>query len=167
MKEFNSYKKMHKHKMAVDGYFCYGYEDTPESILKTHEFILDSGIDVVNTPIIIPSPGTTQYKKLEDKIEYKNFPEDWNKYLGRLVYHPKYSSKKDFYKAYIRTNEELISFKEILKRAFTTLWHSRSPILAFIMFLINLNYKKLRRDHLDIVLEQDDDFRAAFDELNN
>ena len=126
---------------------------------------MSAGVDVVNTPIIVPSPGTTLFRELNDRIEYKNFPEDWSKYLGRLVYRPKYSSKKEFYTAYIRSNEELISLKAILRRAFFTFRHTKSCFLALIMFLINLNYKKLRREHIDVVLRQDPDFQAAYEEL--
>ena len=124
--------KLHKHGLSVNGYFCYGYEDTQQSILDSLEFILNAKLDVVNTPIIVPTPGTSLFEKLYDDIKFKDFPKDWNKYLGQLVYRPKSESEKDFYKAYMTSAEKLVSVQEILRRCFTTLLHSRSPFHAFI-----------------------------------
>jgi radical SAM superfamily enzyme YgiQ (UPF0313 family) len=36
--------KLHKYGIAVDGYFCYGYEDTQKSILNSFEYILTPSI---------------------------------------------------------------------------------------------------------------------------
>ena len=157
-------EKLHQHGLSVNGYFCYGYEDTVNSIQSSLDFILKANLDVVNTPIIVPTPGTSLFDKLDSKLEYKNFPKDWNKYLGRLVYCPKSISKKDFYKAYIASAQKLISLKEIIKRCWTTLRHSKSPFHAFIFLLINWNYRKLRQDHLGFMLKDDMDFRIAYEE---
>ena len=156
--------RLHKHGLSVNGYFCYGYEDTANSIQSSLEFILKANLDVVNTPIIVPSPGTSLFRKLDNQLDYKNFPEDWNKYLGRLVYRPKNASKKDFYKAYVASAEKLISLREIIKRCWTTLRYSRSPFHALIFFLINWNYRKLRQDHLRYMVTDDRDFKVAYEE---
>ena len=159
--------KLHKHGLSVNGYFCYGYRDTKQSILDSLNFILKAKLDVVNTPIIVPTPGTLLYKKLYDQINFKNFPQDWNKYLGMLVYQPIAESRKEFYKAYIVSAEKLISIKQILRRCLTTFLHSKSPFHAFIFLLINLNYRKLRKDHFAFMLKEDNDFKLAHEELRN
>ena len=82
-----------------------------------------------------------------------------------LVYQPKTESRKDFYKAYIASAEKLISVKEILRRCLTPFLHSKSPFHAFIFLLINLNYRKLRKDHLSFMLKDDNDFKLAHEEL--
>jgi radical SAM superfamily enzyme YgiQ (UPF0313 family) len=160
----NVIDKLHKHGLSVNGYFCYGYEDTRHSILDSLEFILKAKLDVVNTPIIVPTPGTPLYHKLYDEIKFKDFPKDWNRYLGQLVYRPKAESRKDFYKAYIASAKMLISVKEILRRCFTTFLHSKSPFHALIFLLINWNYRKLREDHFSFMLKDDRDFRIAYQE---
>jgi hypothetical protein len=101
---------------------------------------------------------------MSDQLEYENFPTDWNKFLGRLVYSPKSTSKKKFYKAYIASAQKLISLKEILKRCWTTMRHSRSLFHAFIFLLINWNYRKLRQDHLGFMIKDDKDFKIAYEE---
>lgn len=157
--------KLHKHGIAVNGYFSYGYEDTEESILRSLDFITKSHIDIVNTPIVIPSPGTSLYKKLYDQIEFKNYPLDWNKYLGRLVYSPRKTSKKEFYKAYLFSAKKINSLKEILKRGFYSLIWSRNFFQSLMILMFNLGYRRLRQRGLSFLLEQDSDFELAYDEL--
>ena len=157
--------KLHKHGIAVNGYFSYGYEDTQESILRSLDFITKSHIDIVNTPIVIPSPGTPLYKKLHDQIEFKNYPLDWNKYLGRLVYSPRKVSKKEFYKAYLFSTKRINSIKEILKRGFYSLTWSRNFFQSLMIFLFNLGYRRLRQRGLSFLVEQDSDFELACEDL--
>ena len=157
--------KMHKHGIAVDGYFCYGYEDTQESILDSLEFIVNSGIDIINTPIVVPNPGTSLYKKICNDIEFKSFPIDWNKYLGRLVYFPRKVSKKEFYRAWIISARKVNSIREILKRSCNSLIWSRDPFHTLMILLFNLGHKRLREKTMSFLLEKDTDFKQAFEEL--
>jgi len=156
-----SVKRLHEHGICVNGYFCYGYEDTPKSILASLQYILNTPFDVVNTPIIVPSPGTHLFNKLYPEIEYKNYPEDWKKFLGRLVLKPKASSKTDFYRSYIISSEKLISILEIFKRSMTTLKHSKSLVQTIVFFLINWNYRILRKKHMAFMKNEDRSFGKA------
>jgi len=158
-------QKLHKWGIAVNGYFCCGYEDTSESILNMTRFVTNSGLDIINTPIIIPSPGTSLFKKLYDKLEFKNFPSDWNHYLGRLVYTPKDISKIDFYKAYILSAKKINSFREILKRSLRSLFWEGNLIFAFGLMLFNLSYRNLRKRGMAHLLQNDPDYKAAYLEL--
>jgi radical SAM superfamily enzyme YgiQ (UPF0313 family) len=157
--------KMHKAGIAVNGYFCYGYEDTGESIMESLQFILKSGIDIVNTPIVIPSPGTTLYEKMVSLLEFKNYPQDWGQYLGRLVYSPQKISKNQFYKTYIYSAQKLNSTGMILKRAWHSFCWSKSPFQALMILLFNLGYRRLRQKGMKCLLERDADFKMAYDEL--
>ena len=157
--------KMHKHGIAVDGYFCYGREDTQESILNSLEFIVNSRIDIINTPIVIPSPGTSLYKKLYNEIEFKSYPMDWNKYLSRLVYCPRKISKKEFYKAWIISARKLNSVKEILKRSYHSLIWSRDAFLTLMILLFNFGYKRIREKTISFLIKRDPDFKQAYEDL--
>jgi radical SAM superfamily enzyme YgiQ (UPF0313 family) len=158
-------QKLHKWGIAVNGYFCCGYEDTSESILNMTRFVTNSGLDIINTPIIIPSPGTSLFKKLYNKLEFKNFPSDWNHYLGRLVYTPKDTSKIDFYKAYILSVKKINSFREILKRSLRSLFWEGNLIFAFGLMLFNLSYRNLRKRGMAHLLQNDPDYKMAYLEL--
>jgi len=158
--------KMHKHGIAVDGYFSYGYEDTQNSILQSLEFILKSGIDIINTPILVPTPGTSLYKRIYNEIEFKSYPMDWNKFLGRLVYRPRNVSKSEFYGAWILLAKRLNSIKEIMKRSFNSLIWSRDPFLTLMILLFNLGYRKIRRKTMSFLLQRDLDYKLGKDALS-
>ena len=157
--------KMHKYGISVNGYFCFGYEDTRESILESQEYILNSGVDIVNTPIVIPSPGTALFQKMENQLDFRHFPVDWKEYLGRLVYSPRNISKKEFYKAYIYTVNKLNSTGAILKRAFSSLLWSKNPFQTLMILFFNLGYRRLRKKGMQYLLDKDPDFKLAYDEL--
>jgi radical SAM superfamily enzyme YgiQ (UPF0313 family) len=157
--------KMHKHGIAVDGYLCCGYEDTQQTIIESMNFALRSGIDIINNPILIPSPGTLLYKKLCDKLDFTNYPSDWNKYLSRLVYSPKAVSKVEFYKAYILSSLRINSLKEAIKRGLISLRWSRDVFQSLMILLFNLGYRRKRLRSLSVLRKEDPDFRAADDEL--
>ena len=156
---------LHRHGIAVDGYFCFGFEDTPESILQTTEFILNSRIDIVHTPIIIPAPGTALHERLYSRLEFKDYPAAWKKYLGRLVYCPRSTTKKKFYEAFILSSRKLTSFTQIFRRASYSLTWSRDPVQSIMILLFNLGYRKLRERGLSALMEKDPDFQAAYDTL--
>jgi radical SAM superfamily enzyme YgiQ (UPF0313 family) len=158
-------EKIHKHGIAVDGYFCYGYEDTPKTILESLRFIVNSDIDIINTPIVIPTPGTSLYKRIYNEIEFKSYPMDWNKFLGRLVYSPRKVSKREFYEAWIILAKRLNSIREILKRSLNSLKWSRDPFLTLMILLFNLGYRKIRKKTMSFLLERDLDYKSANDEL--
>jgi len=164
-----SYKKvihkMHQYGIAVNGYFCYGYEDTRESILASLNFIRESGIDIVNTPIVIPSPGTTLFQKMETQLDLRNFPADWGQYLGRLLYSPRNISKKQFYRVYIYSVKKLNSIAAIAKRALNSLLWSKNPFQTLMILLFNLGYRRLRQKGMQYLVEIDPDFKMAYDEL--
>ena len=158
-------QRLHRWGIAISGYFCCGYEDTSESILNMTRFVTNSGLDIINTPIIVPSPGTSLFKKFYDKLELKNFPSDWTHYLGRLVYTPRDSSKIDFYKAYILSAKKITSLREILKRSLHSLFWQGNPIFAFGVMLFNLSYRNLRKRGMAHLLQNDPDYKTAYLEL--
>jgi radical SAM superfamily enzyme YgiQ (UPF0313 family) len=158
---------LHSHGIAVDGYFCFGFEDTPESILRTTDFILNSRIDIVHTPIIVPAPGTLLYERLYSDLEFRDYPADWKKYLGRLVYRPRNASKKEFYEAFILSSKRIISLKQVFRRASYSLTWSRDPVQSIMILLFNLGYRRLRQKGLSVLMDKDPDFQAAYETLKN
>jgi radical SAM superfamily enzyme YgiQ (UPF0313 family) len=157
--------KIHSTGISVNGYFCFGYDDTKETISASSEFIMESHIDIVNIPIIIPSPGTSLYKKLYDKIEFKDYPIDWRKYLGQLVYRPQNLSKKEFYTSYFMAMKRLYSFGQIARRVYNSFRWSKEPFLTLMILLFNIGYRKMRKKGISYLLENDADARLAHEDL--
>jgi radical SAM superfamily enzyme YgiQ (UPF0313 family) len=79
--------KFHRHGISVVGAFIIGNDhETPADYKQLAEFLVHSGIDVVQLAILTPLPGTQFFEEMEKrgKLLYTNFPEDWIKY--RLSY---------------------------------------------------------------------------------
>jgi len=89
-----NYKKVvdlfHKYGIAVLGAFIIGNDHESPSYYKAlADFIVRSGIDIVQITILTPLPGTNLMEQLqkEDRLTYQNFPEDWDKYRFSYVVH--------------------------------------------------------------------------------
>ena len=157
-------RTLHRHGIGVTGFFCYGYEDTRESMSASLRFIRNSGIDVINTPIMIPTPGTRLYDKMLPRIVFRNYPGDWGKYLGRLVFRPVNVTPKEFYKAYIGLISGVNSMGAVLRRTWHCLVWSRSPAEAVVALVTNLMFRKLKVRAVRFLLENDPVFREAYEE---
>lgn len=76
------FSKIHQYGIAVLGTFIFALDtDTPEDLKKRVDFIINSKVDSFQTSVLTPFPGTGTYRKFveEDRIHYKNFPEDWQR----------------------------------------------------------------------------------------
>jgi radical SAM superfamily enzyme YgiQ (UPF0313 family) len=77
----------HKYGIGVIGAFIIGNDyESPTYYKELARFLVHSGIDVVQLAILTPLPGTDLMKQMqkENRLIYRNFPEDWEKY--RLSY---------------------------------------------------------------------------------
>ena len=79
--------KFHRYGIGVIGAFVIGNNhESPAYYRQLASFLVHSGIDVVQLAILTPLPGTDLMEQIQkdDRLLYKNFPEDWAKY--RLSY---------------------------------------------------------------------------------
>lgn len=80
----------HKYGIAVLGAFIIGNDhESPEYYKALADYIVRSGIDIVQITILTPLPGTNLMEQLqkEGRLIYQNFPEDWDKYRFSYVVH--------------------------------------------------------------------------------
>lgn len=89
-----NYKKVvdlfHKYGIAVLGAFIIGNDHESPSYYKAlTDFIIRSGIDAIQITILTPLPGTNLMQQLlkEGRLNYQNFPGDWDKYRFSYVVH--------------------------------------------------------------------------------
>jgi len=82
--------KFHKYGIGVLGTFIIGNEnESKEYYEELTKFIINSGVDAVQVSILTPLPGTSLYERLEsqDKLVYKDYPSDWDKYRFSYLVH--------------------------------------------------------------------------------
>ena len=79
----DAFKKINKYGIAVLGAFIYGFDTDNSAMLDNRtKYIINSGVDVVQTTILTPLPGTRLFNNMlnESRLLHTNFPEDWSFY---------------------------------------------------------------------------------------
>ena len=82
--------KFHKYGIGVLGTFIIGNaNESKDYYEELANFMIKSGVDIVQLSILTPLPGTKLYKRLEnqDKLIYKDYPGDWDKYRFSHLVH--------------------------------------------------------------------------------
>jgi radical SAM superfamily enzyme YgiQ (UPF0313 family) len=80
----------HRYGIAVLGAFIIGNNhESPAYYRKLADFIVHSGIDIVQISILTPLPGTRLMDQMEKegRLLYMDFPDDWDKYRFSHVVH--------------------------------------------------------------------------------
>ncbi len=94
-------KLFHKYGIAVLGAFIIGNDfESSQYYNELLDFMLTSGIDMFQISILTPLPGSilmSQYVE-QDRLIYKDFPKDWDKYrFSYLVHLPNGIEKETVY----------------------------------------------------------------------
>lgn len=152
------YDALHRHKIAVLGAFIFGLDtDTADSIRKRTDYILQAGIDAIQTTILTPLPGTSLYNRMkaEDRLLYTDFPRDWERYSFAEVVHKPKSMEANEFEAVVKESWERLYDRENLKRnLLKTLKATRSPVAATWAYASNIQYHNMmfegERDRIDI-----------------
>jgi len=82
--------KFHKYGIGVLGTFIIGNANESKRYYEElAEFIVKSGVDIVQISILTPLPGTKLYERLEreDRLIYNDYPHDWDKYRFSYLVH--------------------------------------------------------------------------------
>ena len=109
-------EKFHQYGVVVDSLALFGFDsDTPDIFEKTFEFYKEIGVDVSDSAIITPYPGTSLFKRLDD--EGRILTHDWAKYDGSYaVYQPASMSVEDLEYGAYWFNKKWYSRAERLER---------------------------------------------------
>lgn len=90
----DNYKKVvnvfHKYGIGVLGSFIIGNDHESLTYYKElANFLIKSGIDIIQISVLTPLPGTKLMEKLqnEDRLIYDNFPHDWDKFRFSYIVH--------------------------------------------------------------------------------
>jgi radical SAM superfamily enzyme YgiQ (UPF0313 family) len=141
------YDALHKQGIAVLGAFIFGLEsDTAESIRNRTDYILNSGIDAVQSTILTPLPGTPLFNRMqkEGRLLYTNFPEDWERYsFTEVVFKPKNMEAKELEEVIQESWKRLYSKKAISRKFMDTLKATRDPDTAKWALGANYQYHNL------------------------
>ena len=130
----------HQYGIGVMGAFIIGndYESFPY-YNKLADFLVTSGIDIVQISILTPLPGTQLMNQLmtQDRLIFTNFPYDWNKYrFSYMVHEPVGTTPQIIYSGDNYIKNRLYSFPtyqlRLLKSIFSVKkWKNFIAIIKF------------------------------------
>ncbi|MCL6579761.1 MAG: B12-binding domain-containing radical SAM protein [Candidatus Bathyarchaeota archaeon] len=142
-----TFRRINRHGIAVLGAFIYGMDrDTPEKLHQRTNYILKSGIDVMQITYLTPLPGTKTFNKLKDegRLLYTNFPSDWIHYdMTEVTYKPLSMSPEELTKAMQESTQQLYSHWTIRRKFMKTLRATKSFTTAMWAYSSNKNYRNV------------------------
>lgn len=124
-----AFKNIHRHGIAITGAFIYGSDaETRESMVRKTDYILKNDIDVIDTTILTPLPGTRLFNDLlqSNRLNYTAFPKDWDRYdMTEVTYQLKNISETEFLDTLERCIKKFNSLLTLYKKFFMTLTKTR------------------------------------------
>ena len=140
-----AYDAFHRNGISVLGSFIFGLEtDTPETIERRTDYIINSGVDCVQAGLLTPLPGTgTYYRLLEQgRITHTDFPGDWEKYtFFNTVIQPNHMSPEELDRLMKESWERMYDIKTLKKKYLKTLRSTKNPTSAGWALSANINYR--------------------------
>lgn len=142
-----AFRQINRHGIAVLGAFIYGMDgDTPEKLRQRTDYILKSGIDVMQVTFLTPLPGTKTFDKLRDegRLLYNDFPSDWVHYdMSEVTYKPLSMNHEELTKA-MRESTHRLYEPWTIRRKFMKTWRAtRSIKTAMWAYTSNKNYRNV------------------------
>ncbi len=140
-----AFGRIHRAGICVLGAFIFGLDtDTPEKLAHRTDYMIRSGVDVMQTTYLTPLPGTRLFHQLQDKgrLLYQNYPQDWDRYdMGEVVYQPKQMTPQTLAQSTAACGRRMYSWPVLARKAVRTLLATRNPIAAMFAWNSNVNYR--------------------------
>lgn len=137
-----SVRRIQRHHITVAGSFIMGLDvDRPGIGLAIASAASQYGVDVLNTMILTPLPGTTLWQKMEEagRIAADQFPEHWKYYTLTLpVGRYRHLSMDEIMGEIDACTRRFYSLRGILRRVSRNTWTWNRPVLTLVA---NLTYR--------------------------
>jgi radical SAM superfamily enzyme YgiQ (UPF0313 family) len=141
------FHRIHRAGIAVLGAFIFGMDvDTPEKLRNRTEYMIRSPLDVMQTTIMTPLPGTRLFEQLQSggRLLYTNYPRDWEHYdMGEAVFKPRGITPEKLAKELWESNRRIYAWPVLARKALRTLMETRNPVAAMFAWSSNVNYRNV------------------------
>ena len=142
-----AFRRIHRAGIAVLGAFIFGMDDdTPEKLRRRTEYMIRSGIDVMQKTFLTPLPGTRLFERLlrDGRMLHTGFPRDWERYdMGEAVHSPRGMTPEELTRAMDESSRRMFAWPVLAGKALRTLWRTRNPAAAMFAWQSNINYRNL------------------------
>jgi radical SAM superfamily enzyme YgiQ (UPF0313 family) len=141
------FHRINRHGIAVLGAFIYGMDsDTPSALRRRTNYILRSGVDVMQTTYLTPLPGTRLFNMLHDqgRLLYTDFPGDWSRYdMTQVIHHPLLLKPCELKTAMAESSRRLYNRRTLYRKFMKTWYATRNITAAMWAYSSNLNYRNV------------------------
>ncbi|HEX6961877.1 MAG TPA: radical SAM protein [Lacipirellula sp.] len=141
------FRRIHQAGIAVLGAFIFGMDgDTPDKLFRRADYIIQSGVDVMQCTAMTPLPGTRLFANLrrQRRLLFENFPRDWDRYSLTEVVHQPLDLSADELSEVLRTCMKRIYAMPVLKaKANQTLRETGRWDATEFAWQSNLNYREI------------------------
>jgi radical SAM superfamily enzyme YgiQ (UPF0313 family) len=145
-----NYKKVvgrfHKYGIGVFGAFIIGNDYESQGYYRElGDFLVTSGIDIVQISILTPLPGTDLMDQLrkEGRLIYQDSPENWDRYRFSYVVHkPRGVEENTVYAGNNYIKNKIYSFPAYLYRLLSSAYHIKNPTNIYSAYKLNQALKK-------------------------
>ncbi len=143
----HTFRLMNRHKIVVLGTFVYGADtDTPETLRRRNDFVINGAVNVVQTTYLTALPGTRMFKRLsrEGRMLYSNFPDDWVHFdMCEVTHRPLSMTARELHDAGAETRRRVFCRRTLWRKALNALLASRSPLTALWTFFVYRNFRAI------------------------
>jgi radical SAM superfamily enzyme YgiQ (UPF0313 family) len=142
-----TFDRIHQAGIAVLGAFIFGLDgDTPERIEQRADYIIQSGVDVMQCTVLTPLPGTRLFHEFEQqgRLLYDRFPEDWDRYnLTEVVYRPQAMAADELSSILRDCMQRIYALPVLKEKAKQTLKATGRGEAVEFAWQSNLNYREV------------------------
>jgi len=142
-----AFRRIHQAGIAVLGAFIFGVDgDTAEKLGRRADYMIGSGVDVMQTTFLTPLPGTRMFERCrrEGRLLHARFPDDWDRYdMTEATHRPATMTAPDLTRVTHEANRRMYSWPVLLRKALRTLRATRSPSATLFAWTSNLNYRRV------------------------
>jgi radical SAM superfamily enzyme YgiQ (UPF0313 family) len=141
------FDRIHRAGIAVLGAFIFGMDsDTPEKLRRRADYIIHSGVDVMQCTVLTPLPGTRLFKQLdrERRLLYRDFPTDWDRFnLTEVVHQPQGMSPAELSHILRECMHRIYDMPVLKDKARRTLRETGQWDAAEFAWQANLSYREI------------------------
>jgi radical SAM superfamily enzyme YgiQ (UPF0313 family) len=144
-----AFRRIHRHGIAVLGAFIFGSDaETPETMERKARFMLRAPVDVLQTTVLTPLPGTRLFEQLraEGRLLHAPGPEAWPRFdMTELTFRPRRMNAQEFQRAHDRQQGRIYSRWTLARKFLQTLASTRRLETALWALGSNRNYRAVAR----------------------
>jgi radical SAM superfamily enzyme YgiQ (UPF0313 family) len=143
------FRRIHRAGIAVLGAFIFGMDsDTVELLRRRANYMIHSGVDVMQSTFLTPLPGTRLFERYykEGRLLYTDFPRDWDHYgMTEVIHRPEKIEAKQLGQVMGDLNRQTHSWPVLLRKVWATFWRTRNLTATMFSWNSNLNYRNVGR----------------------